>query len=155
MTEVFSLFFQSRMAEEVGVEVALRRLTQSFGVVSYVVLNKNGIPVQFYGMEESRAVQMAGNSTWSSNDIYKHASPRPQIHLYIFLCSKMLTCYGFFRSLLGALSSFTTFLEKEVRRRPGLACKRTKRTESLEHGHKQKKNQKPKTWSYTEKEQNS
>jgi hypothetical protein len=47
--------------EDGGPEVALRRLTQTFGVTGYVILNKNGIPVQFHGMEEPKAIQFAGN----------------------------------------------------------------------------------------------
>lgn len=46
--------------EDAGPELALRKLTQTFGVTGYVILNKNGIPVQFYGMEEPRAIQFAG-----------------------------------------------------------------------------------------------
>jgi hypothetical protein len=46
--------------EDAGPELALRKLTQTFGVRSYVILNKNGIPVQSYGMEEQKANQYAG-----------------------------------------------------------------------------------------------
>jgi hypothetical protein len=57
---VFSTF--STMAEmgDADPEMALRKLTQTFGVTSHVILNKNGIPVQFFGMEERRANHMAG-----------------------------------------------------------------------------------------------
>ena len=48
------------MAEaDAGPELALRKLTQTFGVTGYVILNRNGIPVQHHGMEEYRAVMMA------------------------------------------------------------------------------------------------
>jgi len=46
--------------EDAGPELALRKLTQTFGVTEYVILNKNGIPVQYHGMEEPKAIQFAG-----------------------------------------------------------------------------------------------
>jgi hypothetical protein len=47
--------------EDEGVEAVLRRLvTHSFGVLSYVVLNREGIPVQFHGMEQVRVSVVAG-----------------------------------------------------------------------------------------------
>merc|ERR1711918_95323 len=49
-----------KMAEENGPEVAIRKLVQTFGVTGYVMLNKNGIPVQYHGMDDDRAVLMGG-----------------------------------------------------------------------------------------------
>jgi len=46
--------------EDAGPELALRKLTQTFGVTGYVILNKNGIPIQSHGMTEERAVHFAG-----------------------------------------------------------------------------------------------
>jgi len=42
-----------------GVEDALRGLTMSFGVLSYVILNKSGLPVQYHGMDDKSAIQAA------------------------------------------------------------------------------------------------
>ena len=46
-------------AENQGVEDALRGLTMSFGVTSYVILNKTGLPVQYHGMSDKKAIQAA------------------------------------------------------------------------------------------------
>jgi hypothetical protein len=48
------------MNDEEGPEVALRKLTQQFGVLSYVIMNKTGIPVKFHGMEGAEATHYAG-----------------------------------------------------------------------------------------------
>jgi|Hof3ISUMetaT_17_FD_contig_31_404791_length_504_multi_2_in_0_out_0_1 dynein light chain roadblock-type len=48
------------LEDEEGPETSLRKLTQTFGVQGYVVLNKSGIPVKFHGMESAEAVHYAG-----------------------------------------------------------------------------------------------
>jgi len=48
------------LEDEEGPESSLRKLTQTFGVLGYVILNKSGIPVKFHGMENAEAVHYAG-----------------------------------------------------------------------------------------------
>jgi len=48
------------MEDEEGPESSLRKLTQTFGVMGYVILNKSGIPVKFSGMEQAEAIHYAG-----------------------------------------------------------------------------------------------
>ena len=47
---------------ESGPESAVRKLVGSFGVTGYIMLNKNGIPVQQHGMDDDRAVQVTSLS---------------------------------------------------------------------------------------------
>jgi dynein light chain roadblock-type len=45
--------------EEEGPDMALRKLNGNFGVLGYVILNKTGIPIQYFGMDQATATQYA------------------------------------------------------------------------------------------------
>jgi len=46
--------------DEEGPEAILRKLSQTFGVLSYVILNRTGIPVKYQGIEAAEAIHYAG-----------------------------------------------------------------------------------------------
>jgi hypothetical protein len=45
--------------EEEGPENALRKLTSAYGVQNYVILNKTGIPIKYYGVEQAESLHQA------------------------------------------------------------------------------------------------
>lgn len=48
------------LEDEEGPDNSLRKLTQNYGVIGYVVLNRSGIPVKSHGMDTAEATQYAG-----------------------------------------------------------------------------------------------
>lgn len=45
---------------DAGLELAMRKLTQTPGVSQFVILNNTGIPVHKYGMEDPKSIEFAG-----------------------------------------------------------------------------------------------
>jgi hypothetical protein len=74
--------------------MALRKLTGLFGVRSYVILNRNGIPVQQHGVTDQRAIQIASNFSELALAVQYFCFCAPAAHRNFFVCSYRPALFG-------------------------------------------------------------
>jgi hypothetical protein len=75
--------------------MALRKLTGLFGVRSYVILNRNGIPVQQHGVTDQRAIQIASNFSELALAVQSSCAYAPAKHTKLLLCPYLPALFGF------------------------------------------------------------